>query len=99
MTEPVTSITRDPADSYLREAQTFPRLNAEMAARVAAYGTEERLAAGTLVFERGQRGVDFLVVLEGAIEIVSLAADDELAVVTTLTDRQFAGELDQLNNS
>ena len=63
-----------------------------------AYGTEERLAAGTLVFERGQRGVDFLVVLEGAIEIVSLAADDELAVVTTLTDRQFAGELDQLNN-
>jgi thioredoxin reductase (NADPH) len=98
MTEPVTSIVRDPTDPYLREAQTFPRLSAEMTARVAAYGTEERLAAGTLVFERGQRGVDFLVVLEGAIEIVSLAADDELAVVTTLTDRQFAGELDQLNN-
>ena len=36
----------DPTDPYLREAQTFPRLSPEMVARVATYGTEERLPAG-----------------------------------------------------
>ena len=40
-----------------------------MAARVVAYGTEERLPKGTLVFERGERSVDFFFVLEGEIEI------------------------------
>jgi thioredoxin reductase (NADPH) len=62
----------DPTDPYLREAQTFPRLSEEMAARVAAYGREERLAKGTLLFTRGERGVDFFIVLEGAIEILTL---------------------------
>jgi hypothetical protein len=37
----------DPTDPYARKAQTFPRLSEEMAARVVAYGTEERLPKGT----------------------------------------------------
>ena len=45
----------DPTDPYARKAQTFSRLSEEMAARVVAYGTEERLPKGTLVFERGER--------------------------------------------
>ena len=36
----------DPADPYLRAAQTFPVLNAEMAARVAAFGEGEALPDG-----------------------------------------------------
>jgi thioredoxin reductase (NADPH) len=58
----------DPTDPYVREAQTFPRLSEEMAGRVVAYGQEERLPKGTLVFARGERGVDFFIVLEGAID-------------------------------
>lgn len=58
--------------SLSREAQTFLRLTPDMAARVAAYGTEERLPAGTTVFERGERSVDFFLVLDGNIEIFDL---------------------------
>src|SRR5512143_1806221 len=39
----------DLTDPDARTAQTFPRLSKERAARVAAYGTEERLPKGTLV--------------------------------------------------
>ena len=41
-----------------------------MAARVAQYGREERLGSGTFLFERGQRTVDFFLVLDGSIEIL-----------------------------
>ena len=50
----------DPTDPYARQAQTFPRLSAEMAARLAAYGVEEGLPKGTLLFARGQRSVELL---------------------------------------
>jgi hypothetical protein len=46
-----------------REGQTFPRLSEDMARRVAHYGSEELLKAGDIVFERGQRSVDFFLVL------------------------------------
>jgi thioredoxin reductase (NADPH) len=59
----------DPTDPFARMAQTFPRLGPELAERVAAFGVEERLPAGTLVFERGHRRSDFLLVVEGSIEI------------------------------
>ena len=49
----------DPTDPYARKAQTFPRLSEEMAARIVAYGAQERLPKGTLVFARGERSVDF----------------------------------------
>lgn len=45
----------DSTDPYAREAQIFPHLSPDLAERVAAYGTEEHLKAGTLVFERGER--------------------------------------------
>lgn len=52
--EPDLRLTDDP---YAREAETFPRLSEEMAAPVVAYGKEERLPKGTLVFARGERSV------------------------------------------
>ena len=54
----------DPADPYQREAQTFPQLSAAMIERVARYGSEERFAARAPLFVRGERSVDFFVVLE-----------------------------------
>ena len=80
-----------------REEQTFPRLDAEMIERVARYGSEERFAAGAPVFSRGERSVDFFVVLEGSIEIFDLDEHDRPQVFAILRQRQFAGELDLFN--
>jgi thioredoxin reductase (NADPH) len=89
---------QDSTDPYAREAQIFPRLSHEMAARVAAYGTEERLAKGELIFERGQRSVDFFFLLEGSIEIFDLDPLGEPNVFTVHGERQFTGELDLFND-
>lgn len=88
----------DPSDPYAREAQTFPRLTGEMVARVAGYGVEETLAPGALVFERGERSVDFFLVLAGAIEIFDLDADGKPNVFTVHAANQFTGELDLFND-
>jgi thioredoxin reductase (NADPH) len=88
----------DPTDPYAREAQTFPRVSPEMARRIATYGTEERLPQGTVLFSRGERSVDFFMVLEGSIEIFDRDLCDEPDVVTTHTERQFTGELDLFND-
>lgn len=58
-----------PSDPYAREAQTFPRLSRDMVARVAAYGREEHIAPGAHLFGRGERSVDFFLLLEGEVEI------------------------------
>jgi thioredoxin reductase (NADPH) len=88
----------DPSSPETRTAQTFPRLSDEMAARVAAYGAEETLADGTLVFARGQRGVDFFLVLSGCIEILDQDATGAPRVFTTHAAHHFTGELTLFNN-
>ncbi|MFL5355497.1 FAD-dependent oxidoreductase [Archangium sp.] len=88
----------DPSDPYVRDAQTFPHLGPELAERVAAYGTEERLPNGTLVFRRGDRGVDFFLVLEGSIEIFTFGFHGEPLVLHVHGERQFTGELDLFND-
>lgn len=85
-------------DPYARDRQTFPRLTEEMAERIAAYGTEERIAPGQLVFERGQRSVDFFFVLDGAIEIFDHDKHGRPNVFTVHGERQFTGELDLFND-
>ncbi|MDV3457980.1 FAD-dependent oxidoreductase [Sphingomonas sp. HF-S4] len=88
----------DPSDPYLREAQTFPSLSDEMAARVAAFGTEEVLDDGTLLFRRGDRSVDFFLCLGGGIEILDVDVKGQETVVHTHVPRQFTGELDLFND-
>ncbi len=88
----------DPTNPYEREAQIFPHLTPEMAERVAGYGTEERLPAGTSVFETGQRGVDLFLVLEGSIQILDHAVDGTPKLVSTHRARQFTGEMDLFND-
>jgi len=99
MTDPVVEEgpELDPTDPYAREAQTFPRLRREMAQRVAAYGREERMPKDTMVFQRGDRSVDFFLVLEGSIEIFETDVRGEPFVVTVHGARQFTGELDLFN--
>ena len=98
MNELQASIELDPTDPYNRTAQTFPALSDEMAARVAAFGIEEALAAGTYVFRRGERGVDFFLVRKGSIEISAFDDAGEAKIIHTHLPRQFTGELDLFND-
>src|SRR4029077_20362374 len=88
----------DPTDPYAREAQTFPRLTEEMAQRLARYGTEGLLKAGAVVCERGQRGRDFFLVLDGSIEIFDTEDHGRSIVLTVHHARQFTGEMDLFND-
>ena len=88
----------DPSDPYARAAQTFPRLSAAMAETVARYGTEEQLESGVMVFERGQRSVDFFLVLDGTIEIFETGARGHQNILTIHHARQFTGEIDLFND-
>ena len=53
---------------------------------------------GTILFERGDRSVDFFLVIEGNIEIYDLDQDGQPVVVTVHANRQFTGELDLFND-
>jgi thioredoxin reductase (NADPH) len=99
MSQRLTPLASDlePTDPYARAAQIYPHLSAEMAARVAVYGAEERLEKGALVFERGQRSVDFFLVLEGAIEVFDLDAHGAPEILAVHGQYQFTGEIDLFN--
>jgi thioredoxin reductase (NADPH) len=88
----------DPSDPYLRGAQTFPQLPQEMIARMANFGAAEEFAEGAALFERGQRSVDFFLIVDGAVEVLDLNADGREHVVHTHGPRQFTGELDLFND-
>jgi thioredoxin reductase (NADPH) len=74
---------------HAREEQIFPRLPAPLIARIATYGDEEFLPSDTLLFGRGDRGPDFFVVLDGAIDLF----DGEGGYVRSYLPGQFSGEL------
>lgn len=90
--------TRDASDPYAREQQTFPTLSQEEVARIAEYGESVVYQDGMSLFERGDRGADFFLVLEGAVEIIDRSASGEPVVITTHGQHQFTGELDLFNH-
>ena len=85
-------------DPYQREEQIFPRLSEDMTRRVASYGSEETILAGTTVFERGQRSVDFFLVLDGTVEIYDVDVHHKVEIFMVHGAHQFAGELDLFND-
>jgi thioredoxin reductase (NADPH) len=87
----------DRNDPYARQREIFPRLAPEMVARVIRFGSEESIAKGSWLFERGERNVDFFVVLEGELEILTSNRKGQTIVLTTVHEREFTGELDLLN--
>jgi len=82
----------DPTDPWLREAQTFPHLSAEMIERASTYGSEELVPEGRFLFERGDHGIDFFVVIEGAIDILADHPLTGRARTFTYRAGQFTGE-------
>ena len=90
----------DPSDPMAREAQTFPRLERRDGRR-ASPATAARSASrrGALVFSRGERSVDFFVVLDGSIEIFDARrARPAAGRSRSSAQRQFTGELDLFND-
>ncbi|MEO8601915.1 MAG: FAD-dependent oxidoreductase [bacterium] len=83
----------NPADPYERPAQTFPRLTDEQIERAGEFGVVQALLKGTVLFDRGDRSVDFFLVLEGSIEIYAPSPSGPI-VFATLGPNQFTGELD-----
>ena len=88
----------NPSDPYERAAQTFPRLSDEQVARAKAFGRIQDLPKGRVLFSRGDRTVDFFLVLEGSIEIYDEAPDGRHNVFTVHGKHQFTGELDLFND-
>jgi len=87
----------DATDPYLREAQTFPRLDADMVARIARYGAEETIPAGRCLYRRGDRAADFFLVLDGEVETFDEDSRGERRVFTCHRAGQFLGETVFLN--
>jgi thioredoxin reductase (NADPH) len=88
----------DPTDPYNRETQTFPKLSGEQVDRIAAFGSVESVPKGTALFTRGDRSVDFYVVLDGTIEITDGGTEGREESIHFHRERQFTGELDLFNN-
>ena len=84
-------------DPYARTAQVFPKLPAELTARVAAYGAEELIRPGQILFHRGVRRADFFLVLDGEIVITRTGRNGGEETLTVHRAGQFTGELDQVS--
>ena len=91
------SAAPDPDDPYARSAQIFPTLSAEQLDRIRPFGQPETLPQGAVLFARGERRVDFFVVLTGCIEIYEDTPEGP-RVITTHGASQFTGELDLFND-
>ena len=84
-------------DPYQRRAEIFPKLTADQILRASRFGSVEPMPEGAVLFRRGERTVDFFIVLEGCVEILSQDCDGP-QVVTVHRDREFTGELDLFND-
>jgi thioredoxin reductase (NADPH) len=79
-------------------SEPYPHLSDRMLARLARYGDEVEAVPGQVLFERGARSVDLLVVLEGQIELLENGTHGKRLAVALLTEGQFTGELDLISN-
>ena len=81
-------------DAYANRDLVFPKLTQPMVDRSLSYGVIETYAAGATIYERGVRGVDFLIVLKGSVLITGASEHGSESVVTIHEAREFTGELD-----
>ncbi|MEO1719570.1 MAG: FAD-dependent oxidoreductase [Pseudomonadota bacterium] len=81
----------------LKQMQRTP-LSDDHVAAMRQVGAELTLASGTIVTQPGQALSDFVYVVDGEIEIFDPATNERL-VASTLGPRQFAGDINFLNNA
>ena len=85
------------SDMEKRSSQLWPILDERQIARIARFGVEQKLPAGSLLFDEGDFGVPFFVILSGEVEVVHpLGAVEE--PITVHTAGQFSGEVTLLTS-
>jgi thioredoxin reductase (NADPH) len=77
----------------LVQAGRFPVLDAAQLALLRAYGTEQELAAGEVLFAEGDETYDLIVVLDGEVQIVGCPRRPEETVIATYGPGHFLGEI------
>lgn len=82
-----------PSDGLERIADMFPVLSPAQVDEVRAFGEERRYADGELLWNIGDRAVDFHVVLDGVLEIVKRDAFGHESVLFRETAGQFSGDV------
>jgi thioredoxin reductase (NADPH) len=73
----------------------YPVLSASELSEIAAFGTEQAMRVGQLLFEAGEASYDLFVVLEGEVEVVRFDGADA-AIIATYGPGGFVGELNLL---
>jgi thioredoxin reductase (NADPH) len=81
-------------DAYAKRELIFPQLTTEMVDRSLRYGTAEHYVAGSTLYARGLRGVDFLIILRGSVLVTGPAEGGGESVITIHNEREFTGEMD-----
>jgi thioredoxin reductase (NADPH) len=64
-----------------RSREISPELTPEQVRRLAPLGKKEWLAQGTILFDEGDHGIDFFVILSGAVEICQYAEGGMRSIV------------------
>jgi len=84
------------SDAFLdRRARVFPRFTDAQIARVARVATTVDVPAGGIVFDDGEYGRPFFVVLQGGIAIVHPNGSEEV-LITVHGPQEFTGEVSML---
>jgi len=79
------------------EHVAFPVLTSDQIDRLRPYGVEGSVEAGDTLFEAGEKGFDFFVVLEGAIEILDPSTESATRV-TIHEPGEFTGDIDMVGD-
>jgi thioredoxin reductase (NADPH) len=93
---PVRSGAPPTSEAFLnRRAQMFPKLSEAQVARVARVATTIELPEGDILYDEGDYGIPFFVVLAGAITVVHPNGSEE-DLITVLGPQEFTGEINML---
>jgi thioredoxin reductase (NADPH) len=79
------------------EPEVFPILNKKQIESISAYGEEIEIPAGGRLYSRGDRNIDFHVVLHGAIDAFETHGSGAKEVFHTHRHGSFLGELNLFN--
>jgi thioredoxin reductase (NADPH) len=87
--------TLNRALAYELPEAAVPLLDPEAIAELARHGEERAVAVGDVLFQAGDESYDFIVLLEGAVDIIRTDPEGE-TLLTTYSAGRFLGELSMI---
>src|SRR5208282_543932 len=91
-----TPLIRPPLSVLDANTQLFPHLTAAQVDRVRPYGKVREVKEGEILFQPGDTGIHFYVVLSGTLQIMQTEGTRETPVVEHRAN-QFTGELNMIS--